>query len=741
MEDMMKSRWMVGAAFLTLAAVVLAACGPFSFGTGEKTVYVGPYQVDCVGVAPQKCLLAKEDPDADWSMYYDQIQGFDFEPGFEYELRIVEEKVENPPADASSIRWVVQEVVSKTRSLEGTPWVLESYLNREGVLVGVLPDSQAMTVFQEGQVAGNASCNSYFGTYILHGGDKLTVAVGGMTEMYCSPEELMAQEQDFLAALDKTAAYTIVEDRLQIEDVNGQEVLVFSALMPEPLVGTLWQLTGYNNGTGGFVSVLADTEITATFAQDGKLSGSAGCNNYAASYETTGNQISIGPAASTMMACPEPNGVMEQEQAYLALLQSTSSFDIEGKQLSLYGPDSQVLLSFTVREPIALVGTTWQATFYNNGKGGAVSVLVGTEITAVFEQDGALSGLAGCNTYRASYEIDGTSISIGPAATTRMFCAEPEGIMDQESQYLAALETAATYRLEGEKLELRTADGALVASFVPKQEAAGIDSETLKNMEYKSEFTQSGVAPLVDGEYREQAAPGSATETVVMLTEQVAYDQLDGQEAAAVVLVTDPGGSGTFYDLAVVVEQDGQPVNVATTLLGDRAQIQALSIADNEVIVEMITHGPDDPMCCPTQQVVQTYALRDGELIQTSSQAAGSAGAVAESLTGVVWKWEKFLESNDNTIVVDDPNKYTLEFLADGAVAIQADCNRASGSYTVEGSNLTIEIGPATLAMCPPDSLSDQYLRYLGEVVSHVFDGGTLALSLRYDTGIMIFNP
>jgi heat shock protein HslJ len=485
-------------------------------------------------------------------------------------------------------------------------------------LTGVLPGSEARTLFQEGQVAGNASCNSYFGTYILHGGARLTIAVGGMTEMYCQPEELMAQEQDFLAALDKTAAYTIVEDRLQIENVSGQEILVFSVLQSEPLVDTPWQLTGYNNGTGGFVSVLADTEITATFGSEGKVSGLAGCNNYAASYEISGDQISLGPAAATMMMCPEPAGLMEQEQTYLATLQSASRFDIEGKQLSLYGPDGQVLLSFTAREPTPLIGTTWQAISYNNGKGGAVSVILGTEITAIFGQDGNLTGSAGCNNYTATYETEGTSISVGPAASTRMFCAEPEGIMDQEAQYLAALETAATYRPEGDRLELRTADGALVASYTPQEALTGIDSETLKNMEYRSDFTQSGVAPLADGEYREPAAPGSATETVVTLTEYAASGQLDGQQATAVILVTDPGGSGTFYDLALVVVQDGQPVNVATTLLGDRVQIQSLSIAGNEIVVEMIAHGPEDPMCCPTQQVVQTYALQGGELILTS---------------------------------------------------------------------------------------------------------------------------
>ena len=92
------------------------------------------------------------------------------------------------------------------------------------------------------------------------------------------------------------------------------------------------------------------------------------------------------------------------------------------------------------------------------------------------------------------------------------------------------------------------------------------------------------------------------------------------------VLVTDPGGSGTFYDLAVVMEEDGQPVNVATHSLGDRVEIQALSIVGNEIIVEMVNQGPDDPMCCPTQQVVQTYALEGDQLVQTSNRVLGSTG-------------------------------------------------------------------------------------------------------------------
>jgi heat shock protein HslJ len=635
----MRMKWTMAITVVALASVVVTACGPLG-GPREKTVYVGPVKVDCVGVAPQTCMLVKESPNDKWGLYYDQIEGFDYEPGYEYELRIVEEKVDNPPADASSIRWVLVEVVSKTRSLEGTTWVLESYLNNEGMLASALPDREVTASFEDGQVTGNASCNNYFGDYRFHGDNKLTVTVMGMTEMYCAPDALMAQEADYLAALNKSATYVIAEDKLQIEDVGGNEVLVFSAQsVPQaaPLVDTRWSLTGYNNGKGGFSSVLAGTEVTVAFGADGNLAGSAGCNNYTSSYQVedpgaSSGPLSVGMAASTMMMCPGPEGIMEQESAYLAALQSAATYEIQGTQLAIAGADGTTLLTYEVSVPLSLTGTVWEAIGYNNGKEAVVSLIIGTEITAMFGEDGTLAGSAGCNRYNATYEAEAApsgaegTISIGPAASTRKFCAEPEGTMDQEGLYLAALEMADVYRIDGDRLQLRTSEGSLVADYVAQAPAADTGDDALANMEYKSQWTRSGTALLVNGEYREPAAPGSATETVVRLTDQVAYGDLNGQDAAAVVLVTDPGGSGTFYDLAVVVEQGGQPVNLAITSLGDRLEIQALSIIGNEIVVEMINQGPDDPMCCPSQQVVQTYALEGEQLVQTSSRVVDSFG-------------------------------------------------------------------------------------------------------------------
>jgi LysM repeat protein len=85
------------------------------------TVYVGPELIECVGVAPQNCMQVKTSPDHDYTLFYDQIEGFEFEPGYEYELLVLVEPVDNPPADASTLKYSLVEEVSKTpTSTEGS---------------------------------------------------------------------------------------------------------------------------------------------------------------------------------------------------------------------------------------------------------------------------------------------------------------------------------------------------------------------------------------------------------------------------------------------------------------------------------------------------------------------------------------------------------------------------------------------------------------------------------------------
>ncbi|MBX9346001.1 META and DUF4377 domain-containing protein [Chromobacterium vaccinii] len=83
-----------------------------------KFIYVAAERKACTGVAPMQCLQVRADKSKPWELHYGEIEGFQPEPGVAYRLRIKEVKVDNPPADASSIRWILdlvveQEVVKK----------------------------------------------------------------------------------------------------------------------------------------------------------------------------------------------------------------------------------------------------------------------------------------------------------------------------------------------------------------------------------------------------------------------------------------------------------------------------------------------------------------------------------------------------------------------------------------------------------------------------------------------------
>lgn len=69
----------------------------------------------CTGVSPMECLLVKWDKNQEnWELFYNPIQGFDYVKGYEYELIVKVEKVDNPPADASSLKYILIKEVSRT---------------------------------------------------------------------------------------------------------------------------------------------------------------------------------------------------------------------------------------------------------------------------------------------------------------------------------------------------------------------------------------------------------------------------------------------------------------------------------------------------------------------------------------------------------------------------------------------------------------------------------------------------
>jgi heat shock protein HslJ len=242
------------------------------------------------------------------------------------------------------------------------------------------------------------------------------------------------------------------------DETEGDEAMTESETAggAAPLAGTNWMLTQLNNQ-----KPLPNTAITLEFVDETRAAGSSGCNNYSTTYEVDGIRISFGQTAGTLMACVPP--VMAQETAYLQALADAAFYEVSDQKLQLFDANTTLLAEF---EPASseLAGSAWDVTSYNNGKEAVVSVKTGTSLTAVFDEEGQVSGSAGCNNYFGSYITDGNAISIGPLASTRKMCADPE-VMDQEAAFLVAMETAATYKITGDRMEMRTEEGALVGTY------------------------------------------------------------------------------------------------------------------------------------------------------------------------------------------------------------------------------------------------------------------------------------
>lgn len=177
------------------------------------------------------------------------------------------------------------------------------------------------------------------------------------------------------------------------------------------------------------------------------------------------------------------------------------------------------------------------------------------------------------------------------------------------AQKVAIAPTASGYQLTTQaQVAVRTLwRAALPPTLIALTEAA------LQNAVYQIDGQQ---VKLSAGRFDDTANAPGFSRPIYRLTDQRASADLngDGSEDQAVVLTTQGGGSGTLLYLAVVLNYAGQPFNSAIQLLGDRVTVETLEIVNGQIIVTLLTQGPGDAQCCPSQRERQTYALQQNTL-------------------------------------------------------------------------------------------------------------------------------
>lgn len=187
-----------------------------------KTLFVADHLADCTGVGEQKCMLIKESETEDWTYLYQQIEGFDYEPGYFYQLKVGVSKVDHPPADGSGLRYKLKEVVSKVAAqnqdeLNGS-WKVVQIQGLEKIDIHPTLEFNA----NENRISGFAGCNNYFASYEVMG-EELTIGPAGATRKMCQE---MTVEDAFLPMLGEVATHKLEDKELQLFDGSGNLILV-----------------------------------------------------------------------------------------------------------------------------------------------------------------------------------------------------------------------------------------------------------------------------------------------------------------------------------------------------------------------------------------------------------------------------------------------------------------------------------------------------------------------------------
>ena len=210
--------------------------------------------------------------------------------------------------------------------MAGTAWQVEA-MGGTGIIAGHEPRLNFDT---EGKINGSTGCNQFFGSY-TQSGSTLNFSGVGMTKMACMADGVMEQETAFTNILSGATQAQI--DSLGNLVIKSEDGISFTARPlpgegeavegdPATLGGGTWRVEDLNR-TG----VIDNSNLTLTFTEEGRVTGSTNCNNFSGSYTTTGTTVTFSPLAMTRRACVAP-ALSNQEAKYTAALQGEMAWRI-----------------------------------------------------------------------------------------------------------------------------------------------------------------------------------------------------------------------------------------------------------------------------------------------------------------------------------------------------------------------------------------------------------------------------
>lgn len=207
--------------------LLLGNCGT----SNNQTLWISGMKTECdAGAGTKQCLRVyrgEEVADAEWENFYANIEGFEFEEGYLRRVKVKTEEVSNPPADASSLRYVLVKELDRradNRAQASGKWTLATLngnpLNRMVTLPTLRLDLTEM------RVSGNDGCNDYTGEIKAITDTRLTFGTIGATRKMCRD---MQVPDAYTRALNQVVSYRMQDDLLVLQNETGEEILTFIA--------------------------------------------------------------------------------------------------------------------------------------------------------------------------------------------------------------------------------------------------------------------------------------------------------------------------------------------------------------------------------------------------------------------------------------------------------------------------------------------------------------------------------
>jgi heat shock protein HslJ len=600
------------------------------------------------------------------------------------------------------------------------------------------PENYSLTLNPDGTYSLQADCNSGGGSYTIEDGQ--IIFGPAFTTLMACPEG--SQADAFLALLSQPASYVIDETgTVLLSFGDGATNATFNIPQQpaeaEPLVGYYWSWLSYDAPEGeDDITVDNPLNYALVFRPDGTYFIKADCNVGSGSFAIEGDQIQINPGALTRALCPEDS----LDGEFLALLPQVTNWAINDAGELVFTLENGGTMVFgnagaaddvadvaedaaapqAVADESGLTGYVFTWVGSTNADGEAVTVDNPDNYSFVLNPDGTFNITADCNVGFGVYTLndDGT-VTLNVLGQTLAFCGEDS----QADEFINTLLSITNFELGDDgSIAFTTADGAS-ASFV---NTGPVESEgTMATPDdIQSIIWQWATFVEPTGEN------GIVVETpenyqLILFPDGTYSIQADCNVVAGAY--TFEAGLLTLLPGATTLAACG-PDSLDTVYLGYLYQPLLAGILDGQLILDL----PADAGTLAFNNAGAAEVAAGGE-----GAATGGETAVG-SPVGATWSWVSFQDAKQS-FNVTNPENYTLQFLEDGSLALRADCNTGGGSYTIDGSTVSISVGALTLAACPAGSLGDSFVAFLPQVAVWSISNDVLLLDLVADGGTMTF--